>query len=535
MTPGLPGQDPVLASAARRANRRRLIVFLVVFTTACLVGLAWNFSRPAEYRATSRLQLTPATPLAPSESPPPATNGAGRPFLTEVQALTSRPLLHEVVARLRSAGHDLAHLGTDPVLGLQATLTATPVEGTHVVELAAVGPRPQLPAALLIALSEAYREQMAREHSSSASQATVLAAEEASRLAAAVEQKRREAEAFRVLHNIVSPERDENAILGEMQGLAANLKDAQKLVAAAQGKLEALNAAAADGKGVVRSRDDPTLANLEQRASQARENLRQLLQQYTPEYLALDPQTRSLRSRVAELDEQIKAQRKVVMANALSEAESELASARSSVAQLQKQIADGRQRVGQFASRFSQYRALDTELKDLEKAYQAAQQRKARLDATASARLPAMTVLEQAALPTEPWRPLYARDAALVVGGSLLLALAAMALVELFNRSGPTPTVVLTQPTYAPTFTMHRQQSLAHASEQPDALTLDASPRLAAPASMHTPPLPRELTTDECAALLRAADNDTRRALALLLSGVAPHEAIALRWKDLDP
>ncbi|HLL09769.1 MAG TPA: hypothetical protein VK570_01845, partial [Rubrivivax sp.] len=424
--------------------------------------------------------------------------------------------------------------GTDPVLGLQATLTATPVEGTHVVELAAVGPRPQLPAALLIALSEVYREQMAREHSSSASQATVLAAEEASRLATAVEQKRREAEAFRVLHNIVSPEREENATLGEMQGLAANLKDAQKLVAVAQGKLEALNAAAADGKGVVRARDDPTLANLEQRASQARENLRQLLQQYTPEYLALDPQTRSLRSRVAELDEQIKAQRKVVLANAMAEAESELASARSSVAQLQKQIADGRQRVGQFAARFSQYRALDTELKDLEKAYQAAQQRKARLDATATARMPAMTVLEQAAQPTDPWRPLYARDAAIVVGGSLLLALAAMALVELFNRSGPTPTVVLTQPTYAPTFTMHRQQALAHASEQPDALTLDTSPRLAAPVSMHAPPLPRELTTHECAALLRAADADTQRALALLLSGVAPHEAIALSWKDLD-
>ncbi|HLL12340.1 MAG TPA: hypothetical protein VK570_14860, partial [Rubrivivax sp.] len=114
MSPGLPGQDPVVASAVRRANRRRLVVFLVVFTTACLVGLAWNFSRAAEYRATSRLQLTPATPLTSSDSSAPATDGVGRPFLTEVQALTSRPLLHEAVARLRSAGHDLAHLGTDP-------------------------------------------------------------------------------------------------------------------------------------------------------------------------------------------------------------------------------------------------------------------------------------------------------------------------------------------------------------------------------------------------------------------------------------
>lgn len=526
-----PDAGAAPAAAARRANRRRLLVFLGVFVAVSVVGLLWCFLRPAEYRATARLQITPAAAAPAAETAPagPAAGEANRPFLTEVQALTSRPLIEQVAERLRSAGHDLSHLGVDPVLGLQATLSATPVAGTQVVELAAVGPRPELPAALLVGITEAYREQIARSYRDTASEAAGLAAEEATKLEAAVAAKRQEMEAFRVRHGIVSPEREENSILAEMQGLATNMKDAHKRVADAEGRVNALRAAAAEGKGVARARDNPTLANLEQRASQARETLRELQRQFTPEYLALDPQARNLRTRLAELEEQIKLQREASVGHALTEAEEELASAKAAVARLQGQIADGRQRVGQFAARFGQYRSLNDELKELEKTYQAALQRKARLEATERARKPALQVLEQAALPTEPWRPLYWRDAGLVVAGALVLALLAMWLVELFNRSAPQPAVVVTQPVFAGTLTHSPPQNLGLAHARPEALAVDDRPRLA-----HAAPLPRELSLDESAALLRAADRDTQRALALLFSGLAPEEALAARWGDFD-
>ena len=526
----LPDPNAWRGSDVHRANRRRLAVFLGVFVLVAVVGLLWCFLRPAEYRATSRLQVTPAVAVLPAESPASAGGEFNRPFLTEVQSLTSRPLIEQVAARLRSAGHDLSHLGVDPVLALQATLTATPVTGTNVIEMAAVGPRPELPAALLIGISEAYREQAARNYKDTTSEATARAAEETTRLEATVAAKRRELEAFRVRHGIVSPEREENSVLAEMQGLAANTKDAHKRVAEAEGKLNALRAAAAEGKSVLRARDDPTLANLEQRASQARESLRALQRQFTPEYLALDPQARNLRTSLAELEDQIKLQREAGARNALAEAEAELASARAAEARLQGQIAEGRQKVGQFAARFGQYRSINDELKELEKTYQAALQRKALLEATERGRMPAIQVLEQAALPTDPWRPLYWRDAALVLGGSLLFALAAMWLVELFNRSEPQPSVVVTQPVFAGTLGHSPQQAIGLAHARPEALTVGETPLLTQARA-----LPRELTSDECSALLRAADRDTRRALALLLSGLSPQEAIALRWQDVDP
>ncbi len=525
----LPDPNAWRASDVGRANRRRLVSFLSVFVVVLLAGLLWCFLRPAQYRATSRLQITPAIAALPSELPASTGGEFNRPFLTEVQSLTSRPLIEQVAKRLRGAGYDLSHLGVDPVLGLQATLTATPVPGTNVVEMTAVGPQPELPAALLVGISEAYREQVASNYRRAASETIALAVEETTKLEAGVAEKRREMEAFRVRYNIVSPEREENSALAEMQGLAKNTKDAHKRVAEAEGRLNALHAAAAEGKSVVRARDDPTIANLEQRASQARETLRQLQRQFTPEYLALDPQARNLRTSVAELEDQIKVQREVGRRNALSEAEEELASARASEAQLQGQIAEGRQRVGQFAARFGQYKSLNDELKELEKTYQAALQRKALLEATEHARMPAMHVLEQAAVPTDPWRPLYWRDAALVISGSLLFALLAMWLVELFNRSEPQPSVLVTQPVFAGTLAHHPQQTMGLAHTRPESLTVNETPLLTQARG-----LPRELTEDESVALLHAADRNTRCALALLFSGLSPEEAIALRWQDLD-
>jgi len=526
---------PTFGAETRRANRRRLRVFLAVFLLTAAVGLTWDFLRPAEYRATARLQITPPSmALQPSiasgtvrvETTP---QDGKQAFLTEVQTLTSRPIIERVAGQLRGAGHDLGKLGLDPILGLQSSLTVNAVDGTQVVELAAVGAEPELPAALLVGISEVYRDHVAQAYEESTTEASASTDEEVTRLQDAVAAKRRAVEEFRVRHSIVSPEREENSILAEMQGLAAAQKDANKRLTEAEGKVESLRAAAAQGKGVVRAKDNPTLAALEARASQIREELREMGRRYTPEYLDMDPQARALRVRLAELDEQIKAQRTIGQSSALDEAEQELAAARESTRRLQLQIAAGKQQVGTFAARFSQYKSLQEELGQLEKAYQEALQRQVRLGATQRSRAPALQILEQAVIPKEPWRPHYWRDAGIVLAGALLLALGAMWLVELFNRPTPRPSVLVTQPVLAGTLLPGtRVAELAH-SPLEARLTADERPRLAAPLA-----LPRELTVDEVDALLRGADADVRCAVALLLSGLSTDEALRLCWADVD-
>jgi uncharacterized protein involved in exopolysaccharide biosynthesis len=62
------------------------------------------------------------SPALPAETP------SARPFLTEVQILTSRPVLEEVATRLARAGLNPAQFGSgDPIAGMQAHLASLPI------------------------------------------------------------------------------------------------------------------------------------------------------------------------------------------------------------------------------------------------------------------------------------------------------------------------------------------------------------------------------------------------------------------------
>ena len=106
------GGEGFAPSVARVANRRRLRVFLGTLVVALIVSLAYTFLRPAVYRASARLEITPAAAAPASMPTQTQISIAGpepvRPFLTEVQVLTSRPVLEEVLQRLNSAGTNLA-------------------------------------------------------------------------------------------------------------------------------------------------------------------------------------------------------------------------------------------------------------------------------------------------------------------------------------------------------------------------------------------------------------------------------------------
>src|SRR5438034_8050515 len=102
------------STPARHPRARRLVVFSSVFFAALVLGLSYTAMQPAEYRATARLEI-----VTPKAAPAPADNTAGtatgaetrgaaergfKSFLTEVQVLTSHPLLEEVVGRLTKSG-----------------------------------------------------------------------------------------------------------------------------------------------------------------------------------------------------------------------------------------------------------------------------------------------------------------------------------------------------------------------------------------------------------------------------------------------
>ena len=518
-----------LPSAAEQTNRRRRRVFLGTLTIALAVSLAFTWLRSPEYRATALLQITAA-----SESP--ALRGAAgsapesaKPFLTEVQVLTSRPVLEAVAAQLQGDGRDLSGFGPDPVAGMQLRLEAIPITSTNVVELVATGPSPELLAPLLNAIVAVYQDRLARAFRSATTESMAQADDEVKKLEATVVAKRRDVEAFRIRNDIVSLQRDENEVLARVRNLSTSLSAASDRVAAAEGKVSALSASAAAGKAAVRSRDAPTLANLEQRASQIREELRDLERGFTPDYLAKDPKVTTQRARLAELDRQIVAQRAASQQTAIVEAQEELASAQGASARIQSQMLLSRQEATQFNARFNEYKSRQDELGELDTAYRDAVQRRAKLEASERARTPTTKVLEAATTPHQAWRPLYWRDTALAVGGSLALALLAMWLVELLNRPEAQPAVVLIQP--QPGALLYEATPQALANRSAPAMSLGTAEAMLLP---RPTTFPRELRVDEAAALIGASDDGIRLVMGLLLSGVTLDEALELRWSDVD-
>ena len=522
--------DDFSRSPTSQANRRRARVFLGVLTVALVISLGFTWLRAAEYRASARLEITPATDSARSE-PPPGASGASssRPFLTEMQVLTSRPILELAATRLERAGQRFPALDPDPIAEMQSHLEAIVVPNTNVVELVAKGSRREVLAPLLNATIEAYREHLAESYSDSSTESLAQVNDEVKKLEEALSSKRRDAEAFRIRHNIVSPEREENQITAQTRGLGSSLSAADDRVARAEGKVRALTQSAAAGNTGVRSRDDPTVASLEQQASAIRDQLSDLGRDFTPNYLAVDPKAIALRSRLAQLERQIPVQREASQRIALAEAQEELASAQGAAARIRSQIATGQKELGQFAARFNEYKSKEDQVKAIDKDYQDASRRFTKLEATERARMPTLKLLEVAATPDRPWRPPYWRDTAISIGASLVLALLAMGLVELFNRPAPQPTMVLVQPQpgglpYSPAPPALRWQTGS-------ALPFEASPPTLLP---QPAAFPRELNRDEVAALVSAADESSRLVALLLLSGVGPDEVLALRANDVD-
>lgn len=530
--------DNDAAAALHRSNRRRLTVFLAVFLLILVPGLVWNLTRPPEYRASAKVTIASGIVAPQTVTTPTGTSSAELPppqrleMLTQAQVITSRPVLEEVHRRLQTEWNAGAFIDADPVVALQNAVAATPIAGTDVVELTAIGGSPQLLARIVNTLIEAYHEQSLAVHDSASQEAVANLRDEIARLDRTIGEKRAQLAAFREQSGVVSSERTENEALARMRGLSESLTRANEEAARADGKLRTLRESAASGRSPVLARDNPTLAAIEARISTTREQLRDMERTYTPAFMAMDPNAKALRARLAELERQLVSTRAASQEAALTAAEEEAASARTAADRLRAQIAGQRREAQIFSGNFQEARALEDDLVRIEGARRNATERLSKLDATQNTRMPAIKLIEAAAIPQSAWRPEYLRDALINLGIAFLLGLLAMWFIELFKRTLAPPataTVVVPQPWIGPVLP-------ALSAEAQALLTggaVDAAQR-PVPQLMVQQPLPRELTQDEASALLAAAEGDALALCALLLLGLTVDEVCGLTAGDLD-
>lgn len=510
---------PADPAAARRGNRRRLLVFAVTFLAALLVGQAWNFSRAAQYRSSTRLQLS----LPELGRPGLSASGA---YASRLQLFDSRPVLTRLSQVLLASGVPAAALGADPAAQLQSMLQVLPVPDSQVVELRATGTEPRLLAELLNALPEVLRQELASRQLQDADAQLAGARQELMRLEHTASERRARLDTFRQREGVFA-QREDNEAVARSQGLGRALDSAVEKEAAAAARLAAVSKAVEQGRASTQARADPALSGLETRAHQTREELRQLERTYTQEFLAMDPHSRALRARLTELEAQIVQQRDISLRAALQAAQEEHAGAQAQVQSLRAQLGATRPALAKTSSHMAEAKLLEDDLAQVDKARRELLERVSRLEADEQRRVATVTVVEAATVPTSPFQPHYGRDALLLTGAALALALLVMAIVEAFNRPGPLAplearTTVLVSPAWA-----DRPAQLAGDSARPLPLAGAAAPMaLTAPLQL--------LSQPEAAALLTAGSGSSRLLCALALLGLTVDEALAVRPRDLD-
>ncbi|MEJ5999290.1 GumC family protein [Paucibacter soli] len=503
------------------AMRRRLQVFALVFGLGLLLGLGLDFMRSAVYTASAKLQIIPAPGLVAGAASAAATLTPVAPALQlEGEILRSRALVQQAVEQLSAQG--LIKPGADdPVLAVQQLLSVRPVADSQLLQLQAQSPDAALVAPLVNTLVEVYRRAQSESGSLASNEKLDAAREEIRVIEARLAQQRQAAEGYRQRNRIVSSERDENQALARLKGLNLSLQQANDRQAVSEGKVAALEQAVAQGKRLPQARDNPTVAGLEARLSQAREDWRGMERQYTPQYLDMDPSARALKARIANLEQQLESERGRSQQMALAEAREELASTRATVQRLQQQLGGDRQELQSASQQLGAYQVMQAEVHGLEQLLQAARQKLLALESSERARRPQLLVLEPAVTPAAPSSPAYWRDAGLVLAGALLLGFLAVWFFEFFNRSeAPAPlatTVVIPQPMMGLPV-VHAPAPLAAAPER--ALLAQA--------------LPRELRAEEIAQLLAAATPEHRPVLAALLCGLTVEESLALQLQHVD-
>ena len=492
-----------------RRHRRPFLVFGGTLVLACAASLAYVYSRSPEYRATARVQIVPAGDIATGTKIAPDPQAV----VIAAQVLTGRPAVEAALGALDNK----PPLGNDSVGAAQHMLSAKPL-ADGIVEISASGADPLFASQLVNAVIAAYRDSAVSSFEARAGEAIAEAKAAADEAAADAAAKREAVESARAGSDTPALEAKQSAIAANIARLNDSYAAAMQKRTEANARLKALTDAEADGHPIVRAKDQPALDDLERQAAPLRDQLQDLQRRFTPAYLALDANTRSLQARVTDLDSRLKAARRASQAAARQEAEADLASADSEVSRLAAALEDNNRAAGTLDGQLAAFDALQEALDKSQTAERAALDRVAKLEANARDRGPKIQILEQAAPNPIPVRPVYTRDAGIAVAGSLF--------VSLFS-------------TWLGGFVARRReanigyQRIATPELENYARPLLLQDRGTGPRLVEIEgTVLRELRGDEIAALMKAASDDVRLIAAALLMGMRVDDVVALTWDE---
>jgi uncharacterized protein involved in exopolysaccharide biosynthesis len=508
-----------------------MVVFLSALALFLVAGLAWDFLRPALYRATA--SVVTVDPILTARKSQPKEPGAPPPGPDEQNmaiqdiVLLGPDLLEDTLHRARKE----TELDVTSVDRLRPMLRVSAVPDTNIVKLSAVGDAPEELAAIVNSWLAAYLDLRQRQVQREFGNALATLQQEHENLGKTIERKRDAVDRFREEHDIVTLERDGNEALARLNALTDNLNKARDDVVKYKAQLAAVRAAIARGDPIVPDQEQPGLEALQQKVAGLRAKLAELRTRYTEFFLENEPEKRQIPGQIRELEALTKDKITQGQRVLVSQTQQKIAEAHQRVEVLRGELAKQKEVAAHFTNSFAEYKGLESELDRLQKMYSQAESQVVDMEVRASGKYPPVDVIEKAYPPGTPFYPHYWRDALLILVGAALLALIAVWVLEYLTRR-PRDDEELIPVTGVRVYSGGRALAIPESSfagltggQQVPAITEAQAPTL--PTLLPREPLPAEV-----AALWDLAEPPQRELMALLLCGVGPEECALLSAED---
>lgn len=391
-------------------GRARRKIFLITFVAVALIGLAYTALQPSLFRSTATVLMSAPTAIDQQM------------LDADIQgvAIQRRTLSGgEITKALANSLGDEYDITMD-ALELRQLLDVQPVPETNLLELMATGSDDGLLPPLVETWIEVYSSTRAGEIEARKSQTLTVVQDELDGLAIKLEDARGALESYRAEHEIISMERQENAVLSRLDGLNTALNNAVEEEVKAKAYLETLRDSLARGEQVVPQNERSEVAAMASTLSELRSRLGELRAKYTDDYIRKDPRLREIPEQITDLETSIAEAYRDGTRAETANAERAYQTARESVADLEQRLEAHKQSVSSFNTIYATHQALVEDLARLEELNRETQARQVQIQVRQVEKYPQVSVIDWPAPVAERIGPPYL----ILVGGTLAAAIA---------------------------------------------------------------------------------------------------------------
>lgn len=390
-------------------GRMRQRVFALAAGSVAVIGLLYTAMQPAVYRSAATVLMS-----APTAIDEKMLDADIQGVAIQRRTLTGSEITRNLAEKMRDDfAIDLTPLGVRRLLDVEA------VPATNLLELRASGPDPDLLPTLVESWIEVYTDVRATDIEARKSRTLTEVQDELDGLSTKLESARTALEDYRETHEIISMERQENAVLAELDGLNKALNNAVEAEVKTQAYLDTLKASLAQGEQVVPQTERSEVAAMNQKLTELKARLTELRARYTEDYIRKDPRLREIPQQVQELETALSAAFAEGSVAELANAERDNATARETVRTLRQRLEDHKAAVSQFNTIYATHEALVEDLARLEQLNRETQARQVQIQVRQVEKYPQVSIVDWPRETADRIGPPYS----FLLGGTLLAAL----------------------------------------------------------------------------------------------------------------